>query len=72
MAERNAMNMTQDNSQMIIMAGNLLDLSIYIIINKTCTALRSHKCIIDPLGPPKIMYSLWLYKIPFWLLAKSF
>ena len=47
-------------SWLIILAGKQLDLTIYIIINKTCAALWPHKYMSDPLGPPKNLCSLWL------------
>ena len=48
-----------------MLAGNPLDLSIYIIIDKTCADLRPKKRMIGPLGPPEIISSIWLLKIPF-------
>ena len=44
--------------------GKPLDLTIYVIINKTCTALRPHKYMSGPLGPQR------LHKIYFCLTAK--
>ena len=41
--------------------GKPLDLTICIIINKICGALRPQKCMSGPLGPPKNMCSLWLH-----------
>ena len=46
-------------------------LSIYIIINKTCAALRPHKCMSCPLVSPKKPCSLWLQKNHFCLTAKK-
>ena len=52
------------------MAGNHQIFRIYSINNNTCVALRLHKCMNDPLGPPKNPCSLWLQKIPFCLMVK--
>ena len=48
-------------SRLIIFGGKPLDFSIYIVFNKSCAASRSHKCMGSPLGPPKILCSLWLH-----------
>ena len=44
----------------------------YLIINKICAVLRPHKYMSWPLGPPRIMCSLWLHLIHFCLMAKNF
>ena len=46
---------------MIALGGKLLDLIINIIINKTCAALRPHKYVSGPLGPPKFVCSQRLH-----------
>ena len=48
-------------SRLIIFGGKPLDFSIYIVFNKSCAASRPHKCMGGPLGPPKILCSLWLH-----------
>ena len=40
--------------RMINFGGKPLDLIIYIIINRTCVALRPHKYMSGPLGLPNI------------------
>ena len=50
-----------------------LDLIIYIItLNKTSAALRPHKYMNGSIGALKIMCSLWVQQIHFYLAAKIF
>ena len=58
-------------SELPFWMGNLYILSIYVMINKKCAALRMYKCMGGPLGPPKNVCSLWLHKIPFCLTEKN-
>ena len=50
-------------SELPFWVGNLYILSIYVMINKKCAALRMYKCMGGPLGPPQNVCSLWLHKI---------
>ena len=43
--------------------GNLYILSIYVMINKKCAALRMYKCMGGLFGPPKNVCRLQLHKI---------
>ena len=50
-------------SELPFWRGNLYILSIYVMSNKKCAALRVYKCIGGPLGPPKNVCSLWPHKM---------
>ena len=57
---------------LIKLARILLDLTTYMVINKTCAALRTLKYMSGPLGPVKNLCSLWLHYILFFLTAKIY